>query len=199
MSNEDSLSLIESRALKGGNNLLVHVGHSKLSVFPFFLFSSFSFSVFTYLLRFSPRCCYYRVRDAPLTVHGKGPLYSACYDRILPFQPLTTFVQSGCSCRPLTDLLVTQPPPFICAGRATRQRRLFCLFACRGTLICYGVAALSLPIPHGMHLVVPAHLCFLQVVCHSSKTFPPKEPEQKTQNRFSLFPIARPCPLTSDP
>ena len=52
-------------------------------VFPFFLFSSFSFSVFTYLLRFSPRCCYYRVRDAPLTVHGKGPLYNACRDRIL--------------------------------------------------------------------------------------------------------------------
>ena len=51
-------------------------------VFPLFLFSSFSFLVFTYLLWFSPRGCYYHVRDrdrdAPSAVHGKGPLYSVC-------------------------------------------------------------------------------------------------------------------------
>ena len=46
--------------------------------------------------------------------------------------------------------------------------------------IVLSVSALSLPIPHGMHLVVPAHPYFLWVVCHPSKTFPPKEPEQES-------------------
>ena len=80
----------------------------------------------------------------PFSVHGKGPLYSACHDWILLFQPLTTFVWSKCPCRPLTSLPVAQPPSLTCANRATRQKRLFCLFACRGTLICYDVSALSL-------------------------------------------------------
>ena len=80
----------------------------------------------------------------PLSVHSKGPLYSVCYDWILLFQPLTTFVWSECPCRPLTSLPVAQPPSLTCASRATRQKRLFCLFACRGTLICYDVSALSL-------------------------------------------------------
>ena len=81
----------------------------------------------------------------PLFVHSKSPLYSACRDWILLFQPLTTFVWPGCPCQPFTGLPVTQPPPppLICAGRATRQKRLFCLFACRGTLICYDVSDLS--------------------------------------------------------
>ena len=78
----------------------------------------------------------------------------------------------------------------------TRQRKLFCLFFCRGTLTCYGVGALS--IPHGMHLVVQTHLYFFWTVCHPSRTFPPKESEQEPQNRFSPLPTARPCPLTSD-
>ena len=59
--------------------------------------------------------------------------------------------------------------------------------------------SLSLPIPYGMHLVVPAHSYFLWVVCHPNRTFPPKEPEQEPQNRFSPLPTARLCPLTSDP
>ena len=35
------------------------------------------------------------------------------------------------------------------------------------------------------------------MVCHPSRIFPPKEPEQESQNRFSLLPTAKPCPLTS--
>ena len=66
-------------------------------------------------------------------------------------------------------------------------------------LLCYSVSALSLPILHGMHLVVPAHPCFLWVVCHPSRIFPLKEFEQEPQNRFSPLPTARPCLLTSDP
>ena len=60
----------------------------------------------------------------------------------------------------------------------------------------------SLPISHGMHLVVPAHSCFFWVVCHLNRTFPPKEPEREPQNRLSPLSIARPyplLPLTYDP
>ena len=80
-----------------------------------------------------------------------------------------------------------------------RQRRLFCSFVCRGTLTCYGVGALS--IPYNMHLVVPTHPYFFWVVCHPSRTFPPKEPEQESQNRFSLSPPPdyTLLPLTHDP
>ena len=60
----------------------------------------------------------------------------------------------------------------------------------------------SLAIPHGMHLVIPTHPCFFWVVCHPSRTFPPKEPEQEPQNKFSPLPTSRPyplLPLTYDP
>ena len=77
----------------------------------------------------------------------------------------------------------------------TRQKRLFFLFVCCGILTCYGVGAFSLPIPHGMHLVVPPYLYFFWVVCHPSRIFPPKESKQEPQNRFFSFPTARPCPL----
>ena len=80
----------------------------------------------------------------------------------------------------------------------TRQRRLFCSLVCRDTLTCYGVGALSLPIPYGIHLVVPTHSYFFWVICHLSRTFFPKELEQEPQNRFSPIPTARPYPLTSD-
>ena len=95
MSDEDPLSLIESRALEGERGQLIgaclpfYTPHSLFFlVFPFFLFSSFSVLVFTYLLRFSSRGCYYCVYDCdgdPLAMHGKGPLYSVCRDRILLF------------------------------------------------------------------------------------------------------------------
>ena len=53
-----------------------------------------------------------------------------------------------------------------------------------------------------MHLVVPTHLSLFWVVCHPSKTFPPKEFERELQNKLSLLPTARPYPflsLTHDP
>ena len=79
----------------------------------------------------------------------------------------------------------------------TRQRRLFCLFVCRDTLTYYDVGALSLSIPHGMHLVILTHHCFFWAICHLSRTFPPNELEQEPQNRFFPLPIATPYPLTS--
>ena len=60
----------------------------------------------------------------------------------------------------------------------------------------------SLPISHGMHLVIPAHPYFFWVVCHPSRTFLPKEPERKPQNRLSPLPTTKPyplLPLTLDP
>ena len=69
---------------------------------------------------------------------------------------------------------------------SARQKRLFCLFVCCGffyTLQC----VCSLSIPHGMHLVFLIHPYFFWVVCHLNRTFPPKEPKQKPQNRF-FFP-----------
>ena len=207
MSNKDPLSLIESRALEGEreDNLLVHACHS---ILPILYPSQFFLSFFSppFLSQCLLICCDFLLEIAitifvimmtPI-VHGKVPLYNVCHDRILLFQPLTTFVWFGCPWRSLTDVLVTQPPPFTCAGHATKQRRVFCLFACRDTFICYGVNALFLPIPRRMHLVVTTHPYFLQVVRYPNRIFSPKKPEQEPQNRFFLLPTARSCPLTFD-
>ena len=86
-----------------------------------------------------------------------------------------------------------------CHSPSPDKEDYFIFFVCCGTLTCYGVSALYLFIPHGMHLVVPTHSYFFWVVCHPSRTFPPKEPKQESQNRFSPLSTARPYPLTSDP
>ena len=39
-----------------------------------------------------------------------------------------------------------------------------------------------------MHLVILAHLSIFWVICHSSRTFPPKELEREPQNRLSPSP-----------
>ena len=60
---------------------------------------------------------------------------------------------------------------------------LFCLFSCCGFFYPLQYVC-SLSIPHDMHPVVPTYPCFFWVVCHYSRTFPPKEPEQESQNKF---------------
>ena len=50
-----------------------------------------------------------------------------------------------------------------------------CLFAVTPLLAVVWV--LSLSIPHGIHIMVPTHPYFFWVVCHLSRTLPPKEPE----------------------
>ena len=90
--------------------------------------------------------------------------------------------------------LPTTIGPFVCHSPSPNKRKLFCLFVCRGTLPCYGVGAFSLPIPHDMHLVVPTQLCFFWVVCHPSRTLPPKEPKQESQNRFFPSPQRQTMP-----
>ena len=62
--------------------------------------------------------------------------------------------------------------------------------------------ASSLTIPQGMHLVVLIHPSLFWVVCHLSRTFPPKEFERELQNRFPLLPTTKPyphLPLTHNP
>ena len=77
-----------------------------------------------------------------------------------------------------------------------------CSRVCRGIPTCHGMGALSLPIPHGMYLVVPTHPYFFWVVCHLSRKFPLKELEREPQNRLFPLPTAIPYPFlpqTHDP
>ena len=107
MFNKGSFPLIESRTLRGreGINLLVHACRSNsLFFFPYFLIFLLSF----FFLSFLNACFLFRgfllssyYPPFVILVHGQGPIfYSACCDRILLFQPLTTFVWSGCTCQP---------------------------------------------------------------------------------------------------
>ena len=79
---------------------------------------------------------------------------------------------------------------------STRQRRLFRLFAYCGffySLQC--VCSLS-PSLMACTWWFP---CFFWVVCHPSRTFPPKELEREPQNRLSPSPHRQTIPfLTSD-
>ena len=75
-----------------------------------------------------------------------------------------------------------------------------CLLAVAFLYATVRVLSLSLPIPYGMHLVVPVHPCFLWVVCHPSKTFPLKS---LSRNPKIGFPLSLPLdyallPLTYD-
>ena len=83
----------------------------------------------------------------------------------------------------------------VCHSPSPNKRKLFCLFVCCGTLSYYGLGAFSLPIPHGMHLVVQTQFYFFWVVCHSSRTLPPKELEQDPQKRFFPSPHHQTMPF----
>ena len=99
----------------------------------------------------------------PPSCTRQGPFYNACRDRILLFLALNNF------CLVWVYLLTTTGPS-VWHSPSPDKRKLFCLFVCRGTLSCYDLGAFSLPIPHGMHLVVPTQLCFFWVVYHPSMT-----------------------------
>ena len=87
----------------------------------------------------------------------------------------------------------------VCHSPSPEKRKLFCLFVCCGTLSCYGLGAFSLPIPHGIHLMVLTQFCFFWVVCHPSKTLPQKSPSRNLEIGLSPLPTAKPCLFTSDP
>ena len=85
---------------------------------------------------------------------------------------------------------------FICVDYATpttRQRNYFVCLSAMAPLPTL-VWVLCLFVPHGMHLVVPIYPYFFWVVCHPSRTFPPKKPEQEPQNRFFPSPHCQTMP-----
>ena len=114
-------------------------------------------------------------------------LYTVCRDCFLPFQPLATFVQ-------FRVFLPTTYQFVSCLATTTYHSPLSDK---EGYFVCLFTVTFSFTIPHGMHLVVLTHLAFFWVVCHSSRTSPPKEYEWEPQNRFSLLPTAKPYPLLS--
>ena len=73
----------------------------------------------------------------------------------------------------------------------TKKIILFVCLSWHSYLLRCG-CSLSLPIPHGMHLVVPTHPCFFWALCHPNRTFSSKKLEQEPQTAKSCF-------LTSDP
>ena len=85
----------------------------------------------------------------------------------------------------------------MCHSLSPDKRKLFCLFVCRGTLSYYGVGAFSLPIPHGMHLMVPAQLCPFGWYVILAGHFPQKSPSRNLKNRFSPSPHHQTMPPLS--
>ena len=103
---------------------------------------------------------------------AKDSLYSVCHDRILLFWLLTTFFWSECT-------LPTTTGTSVCHSPSPDKGKIFCLFVCHGTLSYYGLNVFSLPIPHGMHLMVSTQFCFFWVVCHLNRILLSKELEQE--------------------
>ena len=163
-----------------------------LSFFPFFLLSFISFLFPCFLFCDSSQMVVTVVLSLflPLRI-ARAPFCSACHGRILLFQHLTTFVQSGCTCRPPLDRL--------CATLHHQTKRiiLFVSLSWHPFLLWCGCLISSYPSWHAPSGSNSALLIW--AVCHPSRTLPPKEPWQKPQNRFSPFPTTKPCLLTSDP
>ena len=138
-------------------------------------------------------------------MHGGGPLYTACRDWFLLFQPLTTFVWIWVSFPTIywfVSYITTTT--YLCqlchSPLPDKEGRFVCLFTV--AFLSTIVWVFSLAILHGMHLLVLAHHFLFQVVCYPSRTSPLKESEWEPQNRLSLLPIVRPyplLPLTYDP
>ena len=81
-----------------------------LSLFPFFLLSFLSFLFPCFLFCDSSQMVVTVVLALFLPLRtARAPFYSACHGRILLFQPLTTFVWSGCTFRPPLDRLCATP------------------------------------------------------------------------------------------
>ena len=184
-----------------GNNLLVHACRTN----SLFLFSFLSlFSIFSLIFPFSSfvlviLCFYFLVfkfsilssslLSLLLLYTARASFYSACRDWILLFQPLTAFVQSGCTCQ----------PPHICAipYHQTKRTILFVSLPWHPLPATVWVPSLSLSLMACTQW--PSSALPVQVVCHPNRTLPPKEPWQEPQNRSSPLPTTKPCPLTSDP
>ena len=124
----------------------------------------------------------------PLSGHGKGPFIVSAMINVLPFCPLTTFVWSVRTCRPLglCDIHLCQT-----------EASLFRSSVYRNTSSCHGINAISL-YSQGTHPTVPPQTCLFWVVCHPSKTYLLKGFGQEPQNRsFPFSPPPNYIPFTS--
>ena len=191
------LLLAEGKILRGreGNNLLVHACRTNslfflfLSLFPFFLLSFLSFLfpcflfcdpsqvVVTVVLAFFS-LLFLLSSPSPLCT-ARTSFYRACHGRILPFQPLTTFAWSGCTCRPPLDRLCATP------HHQTKRTILFVSLSWHLFLLRCGF---SLPIPYGMHLVTLAQLCPFGWCVISVGHFTQNSPGKNLKIGFSLSP-----------
>ena len=96
--------------------------------------------------------------------------------------------------------LPTTTGPSMCHSPSPDKGKLFCLFIYRDTLSCYGLGAFSLPIPHGIHLVVPTQLCPFGWYVIPAGHFPQKSPSRNLKIGFPLSPPPNHAllPLTHD-
>ena len=96
--------------------------------------------------------------------------------------------------------LPTTTGPTVSHSPSLDKRRLFCLFVYHGTLSCYGVGVFSLPIPHGMHLVVSAQFCLFGWCVIPTGHFSQKSPNRNPKIGFPFSPPPNhiPLPLTHD-
>ena len=144
--------------------------------FPFFsfLFSFLSF-FFSFCFVFFLSLRKYTLFSIPFTGHGKSLFIVPTATKVLPFCPLTASVWSGRTCR----------PPEVCATHSCQTEAGFSSPPTVALLSCHGINALSLH-SQGMHLTVPPQTCLFWVVCHPSRTYPPKGLGQEPQ--VDLFP-----------
>ena len=210
------------------SSILVHVFTTLLvfllSVFPFtlhffFLISMLPLFFLFFLLLFFLTLSYlflsiisYACLPPPHCAQPM-PFYIACYDGFYYFT--SQLLLSGCeypsqtthqfvSCLAITTSLcyfaITTSLCWLCHIPFPDKKSVV-LFSCslwhshpdKGW-------AFSLTNSYGMHLVIPAHFSLFWVVCHSSKTFPPKKLEREPQNRLPPSPHHQTIPsLTSDP
>ena len=136
-------------------------------------------------------------------VHNWGPFLYYPQWWVFTILALNRFCPGiGILPRPPTSLSTAQPSPFICAGRVTshsQTKEFYFVFLLTLAFPSGYGWAFSLTIPYGMHLVIPTHLSLLRVVCHLTRTFPPKKLEREPKNRLSPSPHRQTIPsLTFD-
>ena len=177
-----------------------------LSVFSFLFFFLSLFSIFFPLIfPFSSfflvaPCFYFLIfkfsilsSSSPsvlLLYTARASFYSACRDQILLFQPLTTFVQSGCTCR----------PPCLCVTPHYQTKRtiLFISLPWHPLPTTVWVPSLSLSLMTCTQW--PNSALLVWVVCHPSRTLPSKSLGRNLKIGLPLSPPPNHAllPLTHD-
>ena len=117
---------------------------------------------------------------SPPPFHGKTLFYSACCDRILLFQPLTSFVQSRCTSQPSLFRLCATP------HHQTKKGILFAWLPWHPFLLRFGFFLSPYPswhTPSGSNSA-----CLFWVVSHLNRTPPRNSLSWNLKNRFFPYP-----------